>query len=136
MNVRWVLALNILAAHRKLSEMGIVHRDVSPGNVLLAGRSGSAGPGVAGILHDIEFARIPSTLIKEHVEEISAQEHSYTQPPIHTSQTSRKHLRFNASALAGAPMTVCDLSVLLVNNTKCHCIRVLFCSWRTRLSRP
>ncbi|KAF9802943.1 hypothetical protein IEO21_09794 [Rhodonia placenta] len=54
-----------LDAHEFLCEQGIIHRDISPGNILLRDRSynpDSEPDGGEGFLTDLEFARIPDAV--------------------------------------------------------------------------
>ncbi|KAH8094564.1 hypothetical protein BXZ70DRAFT_975915 [Cristinia sonorae] len=53
-----------LIGHRNLLNQGILHRDISPGNILLSVEP-SPTPGEEGILMDLEFARIQTTVTQD-----------------------------------------------------------------------
>lgn len=60
--MRWILVSSKLlvttesVGHGKLWEQGILHRDISAGNILLA--VGAAEEGKEGFITDLEFARL------------------------------------------------------------------------------
>lgn len=47
-----------LSAHKKLCELNVLHRDISPGNMLLAEKPKSVARGHEGFLSDFELARV------------------------------------------------------------------------------
>ncbi|KAF8056590.1 hypothetical protein FPV67DRAFT_643244 [Lyophyllum atratum] len=51
-------------AHRFLWDQGILHRNISAGNILLAKDSNPAQNGAGGFLTDFEFARLPSEILQ------------------------------------------------------------------------
>lgn len=101
---------------KELSDKGVVHRDISPGNVLLAGKAELAG--TVGILHDVELADVPPNF--EADEQIPVSEtipvprrkHGYPGSRRTTLDTAKKHSRFTSSTLHGAEMTVSDVCAL------------------------
>lgn len=101
------------AVHQVLSDKGVIHRDISPGNVLLAGNPDVAG--VLGILHDVEFARIPSDypakMVRAEAETVHVppEEHGYIGSPRSTPSMTKTHTTFTSLTKRGADMTVCGV---------------------------
>lgn len=67
--------------------------------------------GVPGILHDVEFARIPddypAKMARQKTEkEHAPQDHAYAGGPKSTAETSRLRTTFDSSTKRGADMTV------------------------------
>ncbi|KAI0058535.1 hypothetical protein BV25DRAFT_1829977 [Artomyces pyxidatus] len=51
-----------LKGHKFLFDQGMLHRDVSAGNILIAKDAASAPPGCEGFINDIEFVTIPENV--------------------------------------------------------------------------
>ncbi|KZT26077.1 hypothetical protein NEOLEDRAFT_1132619 [Neolentinus lepideus HHB14362 ss-1] len=49
----WLAALD---AHKFLSKQGILHRDISAGNIMFAANPATATPGTEGLLNDLDYA--------------------------------------------------------------------------------
>ncbi|KAF9558881.1 hypothetical protein CPC08DRAFT_819039 [Agrocybe pediades] len=97
-------------AHKELWERGILHRDISPGNVLLCEKGDAHVNGVWGYLTDLDFARFPEKkpviTVIEPVPVI--RECGYLSPFDHDKETvMRKHTRFGTKSEVerGAEMT-------------------------------
>jgi len=101
----------ISPAHKDLCNIGILHRDISAGNVLLT--MPQNGP-LRGFITDLEFARIDSPTLLKPESTVT----SMVAPQIInndsgriislTPETSRTHIRFESSVVVkrGAGMTV------------------------------
>ncbi|KAF4609515.1 hypothetical protein D9613_012222 [Agrocybe pediades] len=99
-----------MISHKELWERGILHRDISPGNVLLCERGDAHVNGVWGYLTDLDFARFPEKkpviTVIEPVPVI--RERGYLSPFDHDKETvMRKHKRFGTKSEVerGAEMT-------------------------------
>lgn len=101
---------------KELSDEGVVHRDISPGNVLLAGRlrPGESRPvGTAeGILHDVEFSHLSTEFQANQQIPVSDTVPipglRQRDPGSRTSPfgTDRMQSKFTSSTQHGAEMTV------------------------------
>jgi Fungal protein kinase len=104
-------------AHEFLCDQGILHRDVSAGNIMLAA-STPPEAGAEGFLMDLEFARIKRSSLDTTrtiaVLPVRAPGGGMTAPTI------RSHTIFGPDVMRGAVMTVrlprCHGAVDLLNN--------------------
>jgi hypothetical protein len=120
--------LSFHAGHQHLFELGILHRDISAGNILL-----SAGvepeEGCEGFLMDLEFAHVSSPSLNDiNIIRVAPLRH----PSGHlTNATTRTHIKFDKVAVQhGAAMTVkasynCALLFLIPD----YSLRGLLNSW-------
>ncbi|KAF8067467.1 hypothetical protein FPV67DRAFT_1137104 [Lyophyllum atratum] len=90
-------------AHRFLWDQGILHRNISAGNILLAKDSNTAQNGAGGFLTDFEFARLPSEIRQS--EQVPALKETEAMTKRKTKFSNRKgsaisgNLRFMAKEL-------------------------------------
>lgn len=101
---------NALQAHKDLYDQGILHRDISAGNVLLTANQSSP---LRGFITDLEFARVESSTLKKgevtRTTVISPQNRYNDQGRLisRTQATTRTHVTFESivTVKRGAGMT-------------------------------
>lgn len=112
-NVSLERAADRHVVHKVLSNNDMVHHEISPGNVLLAGSPDAVD--VHGILYDAESARKPSCcsakMVRAKAETVDLSPGGYSGLPELTPDMTKRRTASTSLTHRGANMTVCGVCV-------------------------
>lgn len=100
--------------HQFLCQQGILHRDISPGNILLAGDA-AAEPGGQGFIADLEYAQVGNDVLKLEPHLLSAGKPAgLPETSCATRPESAKRSKSSSNpVLRGAEISVSDTAMIL-----------------------